>query len=735
MGVRAKPKPPRFWARSQARRMPTVTQVTQTECGLCCCAALLRYFGRHEEISTVRNDIEAGRDGLSAGQLARFLRSRGMESNLYRVKSVAALETLEGPVILFWEDYHFVVLESFDGRKAVVMDPAVGRRRLSAEELEEGFSGVIVTAEVGPTFIRTRPKLFAEWRAIPLFAEGSKRRIVQVGLLSIGGYAAVLGIPMLTEWAVDQHAQMSGLDDLMLIMALIVAVAGGYFVLQLVRVIVLSSLVALLGQHLMTHTFTKLLALPYKFFTTRQPGELLFRMNSVNSLRDLLSSRVAQGVLDIGTLVCVSVYLFIVEWRLGLIAFVLFLFMASYLARTRIRVLEVVDAEISQLSKSQSTQLDAIVSIPTIKMGGYADEFIESWSKVYAHSLEAMKARMRLQQGQISGVTTTVQMFGPLILLLSSLYFVTHGHISLGAAIAVQAVSATYFALSTSVFQMYTEFNEASRYMARLNDIANTASESPGGDLTRLPDTSIQLRNVSFRYTQHADFVVRNVSLDIPAGSKVALVGASGSGKSTLGRVICGLHEPTHGVVDFGGHSMDAYDKRTLRRNVGYIPQEVHLHNRTILENLTLGQDISPEKVREYCANVGILDFLDDLPMGLKTLVSEMGANFSGGQRQRLAIVRALLQRPSIIVMDEATASLDTVNERRVSAIIEDIGATQVVIAHRLATIKSADHIYVFDNGTVVEHGTHHDLLSRGSVYADLYADQPVDTAAGGEHA
>jgi ABC-type multidrug transport system fused ATPase/permease subunit len=187
--------------------------------------------------------------------------------------------------------------------------------------------------------------------------------------------------------------------------------------------------------------------------------------------------------------------------------------------------------------------------------------------------------------------------------------------------------------------------------------------------------------------------------------------------------------------VQFGGRDLAEYDKHALRRTIGYIPQEVHLHNRTILENLTLGQDISDEQVREYCDSVGILDFLDDLPMGLKTLVSEMGANFSGGQRQRLAIVRALLQRPKILMMDEATASLDTINERRVTKIIQDLGATQVVIAHRLATVKSADHIYVFDRGRIVEHGTHETLMNNGSVYSDLYADPTADTLVGGNRA
>ncbi|RZU51341.1 ABC-type bacteriocin/lantibiotic exporter with double-glycine peptidase domain [Krasilnikovia cinnamomea] len=717
------------------RRVPAVTQVTQTECGLCSCVALLRYFGRAEEISTAREAMDAGRDGLSAQQLAQFLASRGMLVKPYRVKSVAVLAKFTTPVILYWEDYHFVVLESYDGRTAVVMDPAVGRRRLSAAELEAGFSGIVITAEPGPGFEKTRRRPFSEWRRVPLFADGARRRIALVALLSMGGYGSVLGIPLLTQWAVDRSTRFAGLDDLLLVVALVAAVAGGYFLLHLIRTLVLSSLVTLLGRHLMTETFTRLLALPYRFFTTRQPGELLFRLNSVNTIRDLLSSRVAQGVLDVGSLLGVSIYLFATEWRLGAVAATMLAVNGLYLMRTRVRVLEAVDAEIAHLSKSQSTQLDAIVSIPTIKMGGYADDFIAGWSRVYADSLTAMKTRIRLQQGRIAGVTTTTQMFGPLLVLLASLYLVSHGRISLGAAVAVQAVSATYFALATSVFQTCTEISEATRYVARLGDITATVPEHRGGGRTELASTAIRLRDVSFRFTQHSDLVVRNVSLDIPAGAKVALVGASGSGKSTLGRIICGLYEPTSGTVEIGGIDAAEYDRNALRKAIGYIPQEVHLHNRTILENLTLGQDISIDQVREYCASVGILDFLDDLPMGLKTLVSEMGANFSGGQRQRLAIVRALLQRPRILMMDEATASLDNVNERRVSEIIEDLGATQVIIAHRLATVRSADHIYVFDNGRVVEHGTHADLLDRGSVYAGLYADAATEPLVGGDRA
>ncbi|MFG2818464.1 peptidase domain-containing ABC transporter [Kitasatospora sp. NPDC048365] len=714
------------------RRVPTVTQVTQTECGLCCCIAIMRHWGRTEDFVTVRQDLEAGRDGLGAKQLADFLRSRGMRTKMFRARHIDALKGFTTPVILYWEEYHFVVLERFDGRTATVMDPAVGRRRLTRAELERGFSDVVIAPEPGPEFRRQTLPATRDWRTVPLFAESSRPRMALVALLSLGGYGAVLGVPALTKWAVDRQEHWQDAAGLAVVIGALGAAAAGYLLLWLLRVVVLSSLISVMGRHLMAHTFRRLLALPYKFFTTRQPGELLFRLNTVNAVRDLLSSRIAQGVLDVGTLVCIGGYLFFVEWRLGLVAAGLFAANALHLWLTRTRVKEVTDAEISQVGRSQSTQLDAIVSIPTIKMGGYAEQFADEWEQTYRASLDAMRARMRLQQGWIAGLAGTTQMFGPLVLLLASLYLVSRGQVTLGSAIAVQSVSATYFSLSGSVFQMFTEFSEASRYMARISDITTHEPEPAGGGLTVLADTSIRLREVGFRYTRHSDPVVKEVSLDIPAGARIALVGASGSGKSTLGRLICGLHRPTGGAIEFAGRPADDYDRTFLRRQIGYIPQEVHLHNRTILENLTLGQDIDPATVREYCASVGILDFIDDLPMGLKTLVSELGANFSGGQRQRLAIVRVLLQRPRIIVMDEATASLDTLNERRVAQIIEELGATQVIIAHRLATIRHADRIYVFSGGRVVEHGTHEELMDNQAAYAALYTDADTTTLTGG---
>ncbi|MFH8616431.1 peptidase domain-containing ABC transporter [Streptomyces sp. NPDC017979] len=719
---------------ARPRRVPTTSQVAQTECGLCCCVSVLRFHGRTEDVTSARRDLDAGRDGLGAGQLGRFLRSRGMDVRTFRVGRVDLLRTFSAPVILFWEERHFVVLERFDGRRAVVMDPAVGRRRLSRAELEAGFSGIALLAEPGADFTRLRPRPLHEWRGLPLLAAGSRRRLAAVALLTLGGYGAVLGIPLLTRWGVDQYTRWGGgTDGLAVVLALILVAAAAHCAIQLVRVVLLSTVVTLLGRHLMTHTFRRLLSLPLSVFSTRSPGELLFRLNSVNMVRDLLSSRAVQGALDLGTLLCVSIYLFTVEWRLGSIATLLFLGNAGYLALTRTRVQEAVDAEINWLSRSQSAQLDAIVSMPTIKMGGYAERFLKDWGDVYDASLDAMRTRMRLQQGRIMGISGALQLFGPVVMLFAGLSLVGQGRISLGAAIAVQAVSASCFALAGSVFQTYIEFTEATRHMARLKDINETPPEPPGGTRPVPGAAVLRLDGVSFRYTRDGTDVIADVHLEVAPGSRIALVGASGSGKSTLGRVVCGLYEPTRGTVRLGGHALSEYPRDQLRRRIGYIPQEVHLHNRTILENLTLGLDVSRAEAEEFCRTTGLLGFLDDLPMGLDTLVAEMGTNFSGGQRQRIALVRALLRRPSFLLLDEATSALDSVNERRVTALTERLGVTQVVIAHRLSTVHAADRIHVLHRGRIVQSGTHHELLTPGTHYHALYTSGAPGALVGGE--
>ncbi|MBW3085335.1 Alpha-hemolysin translocation ATP-binding protein HlyB [Austwickia sp. TVS 96-490-7B] len=212
-----------------------------------------------------------------------------------------------------------------------------------------------------------------------------------------------------------------------------------------------------------------------------------------------------------------------------------------------------------------------------------------------------------------------------------------------------------------------------------------------------------------------------DINMSIGSGDLVAVVGQSASGKSTLGKVICGLYEAGREAVEIGGHPLGDYDRDALRRQIGYVPQDVTLHNGTILENLAMGSDLDEAEIERRCRRLDFLDFIERLPMGYRTMVANLGANFSGSQRQRLAIARVLLRSPQIIVFGEATSALDQLNEQRVNRVLRSLGCTRIIIAHRLETVRGADTIYVIEDGCVVEQGTHNGLLESNGVYSLLY--------------
>ncbi|WP_369902161.1 peptidase domain-containing ABC transporter [Bacillus manliponensis] len=236
------------------------------------------------------------------------------------------------------------------------------------------------------------------------------------------------------------------------------------------------------------------------------------------------------------------------------------------------------------------------------------------------------------------------------------------------------------------------------------------------------PKGEICLESVSFCYSKYSDYVLKDLNLHIKPGQKVAIVGKSGSGKSTLASLLMGLYAPTSGKVLFDGLDLSEIDKNSLRKHIGAVPQHIHLFNRSVFENITmLISDIGEEKVIKAAKLANIHDDIVNMPLGYHTIVSEFGTNFSGGQKQRIALARALVNEPSILFLDEATSSLDTINEKRVDDYLSKLNCTRVVIAHRLSTIQNADLILVMESGRIVEQGKHNTLIEKKGVYYNLH--------------
>lgn len=704
-------------------RLPVRTQTTQSECGLCCCLALLEHSGHYASISEVRQEIQAGRDGTSLPLLKRFLESRGMTVRVFRANGPEALRKFDRPVMLHWEGRHYVLLERMRGQTAYLMDPAVGRRRVGWSEITESFSGVVLeatpTENVTP---RTRPPL-SEWRTAPIPWGSVARPLAMSGLLAVLLYLATLLLPVFTAKLVD--AAVTGASSGLWQTALVVVPAAMvmFTCVHVLRAMILARLVVLMGGGLMEGVFRHLIRLPMEFFSVRAPGELMFRLASTNIIRDALSSRLVQAGLDIGLAITLLAYIATVNLWLFAVTAGAFGLTIGFLALTRASLHESLDSEISYLTQAQAVQHDALTSMAQLKMGGYAEGFYERWLAAYRRSLSAMARRMRLQMGWIGGVLAGIQTFVPILLLLVGLQMHAGGAMSLGDTVAAQSLVAILFGLGPSIFQGYGEFVQSGRYLERIEDIVCSEPEPTGGRRTTLAGRDIALNGVSFAYATHSPKVLDGIDLVVPAGTTTSIVGPSGSGKSTLAKVVCGLYQVSDGTVRLGGVPLMEHDLLAVRRRIGYVPQEPGLHNGSIVENLALGSNLEHEEIIEFCRSLGFMDFVDAMPMGYRTVVSELGANLSGGQRQRVAIARALVNTPEIVVLDEATSALDTVTEAAVMRVIAELGCTRLVLAHRLTTIQHSSQILVLDQGRIAEVGTHDDLLDSNGLYAALYAE------------
>jgi NHLM bacteriocin system ABC transporter peptidase/ATP-binding protein len=696
------------------------------ECGAAALGIILAYHGRWVPLEDLRVRCGVSRDGSKATNILRAARALGLEARGWRL-DVPELRQRTPPFIVFWKFSHFLVVEGFGRGRVYLNDPGSGPRWVTDEEFGDDYTGVALLFEVGPDFKRggRAPSLVAALR--PRLAT-SHMGLLFVILAGLALVIPALVSPIFTQIFVDNFL-VGGVDAWVgPLLGLMVATAAVIAFLTWLQQMYLLRLQVKLSVTTSSRFFWHVLRLPVQFFSQRYAGEIGSRVALNDVVATLLSGQLATTVITLCTLVFYVLLMGTYSVALtltGIAVAVLNLVALRIVSRRRI------DANrrlLQESGKLTGTTMAGLQMIETVKASGMEDDFFARFGGHQAAVVDATQS-LGVKTQLLNAVPVFLGEFNALIMLVWGAWFVIDGRLTIGMLAAFMALMAAFIAPFATLVNLGATVQVAHGDMNRLDDVLkaplDSTMEADEAGLRReaVPKLEglLEIRGLTFGYSSLEDPLIRRFDLTVRPGRRVALVGGSGSGKTTIANLVCGLYEPWEGDILFDGKTRAQIPREVMVSSVSRVSQDIYLFEGTGIENLTMWDSTVPESwvlraAEDACAR----DVLASRRDGLAGPIAEGGANFSGGERQRLEIARALAVNPRIVILDEATSALDPVTEQRIDDALRRRGCTCLIIAHRLSTIRDCDEIIVLDKGTVAERGTHDELLALGGVYAAL---------------
>ncbi len=690
------------------RKIPVVRQSEASECGLACLAMVAAYHGFEADMPLLRRQFGIGSRGTTLKVLMDLADRLGLSARALRI-NVDEVREIQTPAILHWSLNHFVVLtrvsKTWKGLRFFINDPARGSLTIGEGEFSRQFSGVVLelikTARFKPQRAKSPLKIGQLWSSL----RGAGTTLAGVLLLSAILQLISLVMPFYLQLGIDTVLPASD-DQLLQILAI---GFGGLALINMLtiwlRSIALQNTTNAFSFQVVNNLFRQLMSLPLAWFEKRHTGDVISRFGSIQPITDFVSQGMVSAVID-GIMASITLMLMFVyspilaALALGAWGLYVLIKIGSFGAMRGANV-----SSITASARENSAFIETMRGISTIKSFGQEVSRQRVWQTLKAKAVNASLKVGRITAG-FDAVSGLVLAFERVLFVYLAIKLAMRGTFTVGMIFAFQAYKQQFLDAASRLVDQGIRYRLIDVHLTRIADIALSRPEPMG--LQRPGDRPIQgtieLRNVSFRYGVGDPFVLLNMNLRIEAGEMVAFVGPSGGGKTTLLKIMMGLLEPTAGVVLVDGQPLEHVGLRAWRSTIGSVLQDDQLFAGSLAENIAFFEpEIDMDKVRDACHRAAIIDEINAMPLGLETLVGDMGSSLSGGQRQRVMLARALYVQPVVLFMDEGTANLDPATEAKVVEAVRGTSATRLISAHRPLAIQAASRVFLVRDGCLMQ--------------------------------
>lgn len=729
-------------------RLPHYIQNDAMDCGPSCLRMIAKYYGHHYTLQTLRNKCFITREGVSLLGICDAAESIGFRTNGVRLTLSQLAEEAKLPCILHWNQSHFVVCyevkQSSKGYLFCIADPAsqvVTYRQeefvkcwLGASNPSDSEQGIALLLEPSATFsdfeeekeVSTKKSLLFFLRYLLPY----KSQFIQLGVGMGLGSILQLAFPLLTQSLVDFGIGEHNLNFITLILIAQLFLFVSQLAVEYIRNWILLHINTRIDVALISDFLLKLMKLPLHYFDTKMTGDIMQRIGDHARIKSLLMGN------SVGIIFSVLNFLIFATilgyYNVGILGIFLlgnalyFLWVISFMRYRR----ELDIKRFNQSANEQSTLIQLVQGMQEIKLNNCEKQKRWEWERIQARLFKISMKGLKLSQIQQAGSTFLTQTTHIIISFIAA-KAVVEGDMTIGMMMSMTYIIGQVAAPINDFIGFSQALQDAQISLERLNEIHNQEDEEQNGEmmLKELPQRhDILIENIQFSYSgAKRDYALDNVSFTIPEGKVTAIVGASGSGKTTIVKLLQGFYKPLHGQIKIGTTPLSMIHPRVWRSKTGSVMQESFIFSDTIANNIAIGVDeVDQEKLRRAVQIANIEEFIQSLPMGYATKIGMEGSGISAGQRQRILIARAVYKNPDFFILDEATNSLDTSNERIIMHNLSRFyqGRTVLVVAHRLSTVCNADKIIVLDHGRVAEEGCHEELLKKCGLYYELVHNQ-----------